>query len=116
VYFYIVLRKLIAKLQVCSKRIQETAMVRFYSSVYSYDKMLIREMSRGSVFHGFPHPIAAVHRPKTECLGSVPDELDRSLIRVRNSLFLSRRYDIRGGALQERHCTNEHCCGKIALH
>ena len=48
-------------------------MVRFYSSVYSDDKMLIREMSCDSVFHGnFPTQIAAAHRTKTECLGSVP--------------------------------------------
>ena len=32
--FYVVLRKLIPKLQAFSQSIQETAMVRFYSSVY----------------------------------------------------------------------------------
>jgi hypothetical protein len=36
--FYVVLRKLIAKLQAFSQRIQETSMVRFYSSIYSDDK------------------------------------------------------------------------------
>jgi hypothetical protein len=68
-----VLRKLIPKLQAFSKCIQEASMVRFYSSVYSDNKMLIREMSGYGVFHGIPHQIAAAHRTKTECLGSVPD-------------------------------------------
>ena len=40
--FYVVLRKLIPKLQAFSKGIQETAVVRFYSSVYADDEMLIR--------------------------------------------------------------------------
>jgi hypothetical protein len=40
--FYVVLRKLIPKLQAFSQCIQETSMVRFYSSIYSDDKMLIR--------------------------------------------------------------------------
>ena len=52
--FYVVLRKLIPKLQAFSKSIQETPMVRFYSSIYSDDKMLIRQMSCDSAFHGFP--------------------------------------------------------------
>jgi hypothetical protein len=52
--FYVVLRKLIAKLQALSKSIQETSMVRFYSSIYSDDKMLIRQMSCDSAFHGIP--------------------------------------------------------------
>ena len=43
--FYVVLRKLIPKLQAFSQRIQETSMVRFYSSIYADDKMLIRQMS-----------------------------------------------------------------------
>ena len=34
--------------------------------------MLIRQMSCDSAFHGSPHQIAAAHRTKTECLGSVP--------------------------------------------
>ena len=37
--FYVVLRKLIAKLQAFSQCIQETPMVRFYSSIYADDKM-----------------------------------------------------------------------------
>ena len=90
----VVLRKLIPKLQAYSKCVQETSMVRFYSSVYADDKMLIRQMSGDSVFHGIPHQIAAAHRTKTECLGSVPDHMKRSPIRVRNSLFLARRRDI----------------------
>jgi hypothetical protein len=73
--FYVVLRKLIPKLQAFSQSIQETSMVRFYSSVYSDDKMLIRKMSRDSVLHGNPHRTAAAHRTKTESLGSVPDTL-----------------------------------------
>jgi hypothetical protein len=82
--FYVVLRKLIAKLQAFSQGIQETSMVRFYSSVYTDDKMLIREMSGDSVSHGIPTQIAAAHQTNTECLGSVPDHTKRSLIRVRN--------------------------------
>ena len=54
--FYVVLRKLIPKLQAFSQGIQETSMVRFYSSVYADDKMLIREMSCDRVSHGIPHP------------------------------------------------------------
>ena len=92
--FYVVPRKLIPKLQACSQCIQETSMVRFYSSIYADDKMLIRQMSCDSAFHGSPHPIAAAHRTKTECLGSVPDRVQRSLIRVGNSLFLVQRRDI----------------------
>ena len=92
--FYVVPRKLIPKLQACSQCIQETSMVRFYSSIYADDKMLIRQMSCDSAFHGIPHPIAAAHRTKTECLGSVPDRVQRSLIRVGNSLFLVQRRDI----------------------
>jgi predicted transcriptional regulator len=43
--FYVVLRKLIPKLQAFSQGIQETSMVRFYSSIYADDKVLIRQMS-----------------------------------------------------------------------
>jgi hypothetical protein len=50
--FYVVLPKLIAKLQAFSKSIQETSMVRFYTSIYADDEMLIRQMSGDSVFHG----------------------------------------------------------------
>jgi hypothetical protein len=50
-----VLRKLIPKLQAFSKCIQETSMVRLYSSIYANDEMLIRQMSGGSVFHEIPH-------------------------------------------------------------
>ena len=92
--FYVVLRKLIPNLQAFPKCIQEPPMVRFYSSIYSDDKMLIRQMSRVSAFHGYPHQIAAAPRTKTECFGSVPDHVEHSLIRVRNSLFLVQRHDI----------------------
>ena len=95
VYFYIVPRKLIAKLQAFSQCIQETSMVRFHSSIYSDDKMLIRQMSRDSAFHGIPPPKSLPHiETKTECLGSVPDHRKGSLFRVRNSLFLAQRHDI----------------------
>ena len=57
--FYVVLWKLIAKLQAFPQCIQETSMVRFYSSIHSDDKMLIRQMSCDSAFHGIPHQIAA---------------------------------------------------------
>jgi hypothetical protein len=43
--FYVELRKLIPKLQAFSKSIQETSMVRFYSSIYADDEMLIRKMN-----------------------------------------------------------------------
>jgi hypothetical protein len=39
--FYVVLRKLIAELQAFSQCIQETPMVRFYSSIYADDELLI---------------------------------------------------------------------------
>jgi hypothetical protein len=78
--FYVVLRKLIPKLQAFSQSIQETSMVRFYSSVYSDDKMLIRKMSRDSVLHRNPHQTVAAHRTKTESLGSVPDTFKSKLI------------------------------------
>ena len=71
---YVVQRKLIAKLQTFSQCVQETPMVRFYSSIYSDDKMLIGQMSSDIAFHGNPHQIAAAHRPKAERLGSVPDQ------------------------------------------
>jgi hypothetical protein len=59
--FYVVLRKLIAQLQAFSQCIQETPVVRFYSSIYADDKMLIRQMSGDSVFHEIPHQIPAAH-------------------------------------------------------
>jgi hypothetical protein len=74
-------------LQAFSQGIQETSMVRFYSSIYADDKVLIRQMSGDSVFHGIPHHIAAAHRTKTDCLGSVPDHPKLSLVRVRNRSF-----------------------------
>ena len=92
--FYVVLRKLIPKLQAFSQRIQETSMVRFYSSIYADDKMLIWQMSCDSAFHGIPHQIAAAHRTKTEASAAFPTTLQPSLIRVGNSLFLARRRDI----------------------
>jgi hypothetical protein len=74
--FYVVPRKLIAKLQAFSKSIQETSMMRFHSSVYSDDEMLIRHVSCDSAFHRIPPPkIGAAHRTKTECPGSAPDAI-----------------------------------------
>ena len=55
--FYVVLRELIAKLQTFAKCVQETPMVRFYSSIYADDKMLIGQMSSDSAFHGIPHQV-----------------------------------------------------------
>jgi len=52
--FYVVLRKLIAELQAYSQCIQETPMVRFYSSIDADDELLIRQMSCDSAFHGIP--------------------------------------------------------------
>ena len=72
--------------------------------------MLIRQMSCDSAFHGIPHQIAAAHRTKTECLGSVPEHVQRSLIRVGNSLFLARRRDISGGR-----CSNAAALGRYFL-
>ena len=87
--FYVMLRKLIAELQAFSQCIQETPMVRFYSPIDADDELLIRQMSCDSAFHGIPHQIAAADRTKTECLGSVPDHVQHSLIRVGNSHFLA---------------------------
>ena len=67
--FYVVLRKLISKLQAFSESIQETSMVRFCSSVYSDDKMLIREMSGDSVFHEIS--------PPNRCRTSNEDQMPR---------------------------------------
>jgi hypothetical protein len=55
------------------------------------DKMLMRQISCDSVFHGVPHRIAAAHRTKAECLGTVPDQVQRGLIPVGNSIFLAQR-------------------------
>jgi hypothetical protein len=84
-HFDVVPRKLIAELQAFSKSIQETPMVRFYSSIYADDKMFIRQMSCDSAFHGSPHQIAAAHRTSS---ASVPDHAQRILTRVGNWLFL----------------------------
>ena len=62
--FDVVLRELIPQLQAFPESIQEASMVRFYSSIYVDDKMLIRQMSCDSAFHGIPHQIAAAHRTK----------------------------------------------------
>jgi hypothetical protein len=94
--FYVVLRKLIAELQAFSQCIQETSMVRFYSSIYADDKMLMRQMSNDSVFHGTSPP----NRCRTSNEDRMPRQRsrpgNRSLIRGRNSLFLARRCDIWG--------------------
>ena len=66
------LRKLIPKLQAFSQCIQEAPMLRFYSSIHSDDKMLIRQMSCDSAFHGSPHQIAAAHRTKTDASAAFP--------------------------------------------
>ena len=72
-HFDVVLRELIPKLQAFSKSIHEASMVRFYSSIYSDNKMLIRQMSGDSAFHGIPHEVAAAHRTKaTECSAAFP--------------------------------------------
>jgi hypothetical protein len=103
--FDIVLRKLIPKLQAFSKCIQESSMVQFYSSIYADDQMLISQMSRDSAFHAPPKSLPHIE-PKTECLGSVPDRVERSSIRVRNSLFLVQRCGI-----FSEHCRNLTCIG-----
>jgi hypothetical protein len=84
---YVVLRKLIPELQAFPQCIQKTSMVRFYSSIYSDDKMLIRQMSLDGAFHAIPHQIAAAHRTKTEYLGSVPLAFKFKLIRGCNRLI-----------------------------
>jgi hypothetical protein len=60
----VVLRKLIPKLQAFPESIQETSMVRFYSSIYSDDKVFIRQMSCDNAFHGIPHqkPLPHIER------------------------------------------------------
>jgi hypothetical protein len=76
-------------------------MVRFYSSIHSDDKMLIRQMSCDSAFHGSPNQIAAAHRTMVECLAAFPTlSIHTNLIRVGNLIFLARRYEIQCG-----------CCG-----
>ena len=70
--FYVVLRKLIAELQAFSQCIQETSMVRFYSSIYADDKLLIRQMSCDSAFHGIPHQIAAAHERRPNASAAFP--------------------------------------------
>jgi hypothetical protein len=73
--FYVVLRKLIPKLQTFPKSIQETLMVRFYSSIYADDKMLIRQMSCDSALHGIPRQSPAATLNEDRMFGSVPDRL-----------------------------------------
>ena len=53
--FYFVLWKLIFESQALSQRIHETSMLRFYSSVDSDDKMLLRQTSLDAAFHAIPH-------------------------------------------------------------
>ena len=88
------LRKLIPKMQTFSQRIQETSMMRFYSSIYSDDKMLIRKMSCDSAFHGIPHQIAAATLHEDRISSQRSRRFKPKLIRVRNSLFLAQRRDI----------------------
>ena len=98
--FNVVLRKLIPKLQAFSKRIQEASMVRFYSSIHADDKMLIRQMSRDSAFHGIPHP----SRCRTSNKDRMPRQRSRSeqhsLISCQKLVFLTRRCDIWVGFLK----------------
>ena len=91
--FYVVLRKLIAELQAFPKSIQKASMVRFYSSIYADDELLIRQMSCDSAFLGFP-PNRCRTSNEDGMPGSVPDHMKHNLIRVRNSLFLVQRHDI----------------------
>ena len=83
--FYVVLRKLIAKLHTFSQCVQETPMVRFYSSIYSDDKMLITQMSRVSAFDGSPHQSLPHIERRSKCSAAFPDHAQPSLIRVGNS-------------------------------
>jgi hypothetical protein len=88
-----VLRKLIPKLQAFSQCIQETPMVRFYSSIDANDKMLISQMSGDGAFHGIPHQIA-VERLKEDRMPRQRSRRFKSkLIRVRNSLLSAQRRD-----------------------
>jgi hypothetical protein len=72
-------------------------MVRFYSSIYANDKMLIRLMFCDSAFHGSPHQKSL---PYIERRFEMPGRLspitrtNLSLVRVRNSLLLAQRHDI----------------------
>jgi len=70
--FDVMLRKLIPKLQAFSKCIHETSMVRLYSSIYADDKMLIRQISCDSAFHGLPHQIAAHTERRPNALAAFP--------------------------------------------
>jgi hypothetical protein len=83
--FYVALRKLIAELQAFSQCIQEAPMMRFYSSIYSDDKMLITQMSRVSAFDGSPHQSLPHIERRSKCSAAFPDHAQPSLIRVGNS-------------------------------
>jgi len=94
-----VLRKLIPKLQAFSQCIQETPMVRFYSSIYADDESLIGQMSCDSAFHGSPHQTAAAHRMKID-VPAASRSLMAQLDSWRNSFFfwrnpVTRRYLLR---------------------
>ena len=65
--FYVVLRKLISKLQACCQCIQETSMVRFYSSIHLEDKVFI--MRRDGVLHDTTPSIAAATLNEDRMLG-----------------------------------------------
>jgi hypothetical protein len=71
--FDVVLRELIPKLQAFPESIQEASMVRFYSSIYADDKMLIRQMSCDSAFHENTSSIAAATLNEDRMFGSVPE-------------------------------------------
>jgi hypothetical protein len=89
---YIVLRKLIPKLQAFSQGIHKTSMVRPDSPIDPNDVVLIRQMSCDDVFHELP----------TTPPQSDEDRLSRQrsrrfkpkLILVGNSLYLAQRHDI----------------------
>ena len=93
-HFDVVLRKLIAELQAFSQSIQETPMVRFYSSIYADDKMFIRQMSCDSAFHGSPHQIAAAHRTKIEMLGKRSRSRAAYPYSCRKLALFAQRHDI----------------------
>jgi hypothetical protein len=93
-HFDVVPRKLIAELQAFSKSIQETPMVRFYSSIYADDKMFIRQMSCDSAFHGSPHQIAAAHRTKIEMLGKRSRSRAAYPYSCRKLALFAQRHDI----------------------
>jgi hypothetical protein len=89
--FYVVLRKLISKLQAFSQGIHKTSMVRPDSPIDPNDVVLTRQMSCDDVFHELPHTPPQSNEDRLSRQRS--RRFTSKLVLVGNLLYLAQRHD-----------------------